>query len=230
MHWIESILKSKFAKFFLCTILVLIIFVVGVGIFTDKHIKLWIIEFNDEKSKNTITKDTTSVTDSYRKNTELKTDSAVNRTPTVINKRIKFLNKNNPEKQKSDTSKKNGQINVEFKAAVSGSPMQIGGTNNVQVNGIIPRKIDKNSGLIDAFLARKIPYTVNISFTVYGFADAEIHDVIRQITVILRSYGYNQIEDSPRVMIGYKQPEDIFFRYNMNENSVNFGVPVNQQK
>lgn len=53
-HWTADLIKNKYIIILLFLIFTLLCVVVGVGLFTDRHIKLFGIEFNSEKINTTV--------------------------------------------------------------------------------------------------------------------------------------------------------------------------------
>jgi hypothetical protein len=144
---------------------------------------------------------------------------------TIVNK--PNFNVTKLQKEKS----KNSENTVE--SIPSGTKNINTGTNNgivgdngtINNNGIQPRKITEQD--FEMFKNNFPDKTIQINFRIYGMADAEIYNVKKQIITLLKSNGYNKIEEPFLVLIGVDPPNRITL--NKTPNGVIFEIPPSQQ-
>lgn len=208
-----KILASKFVKWIAAILLIMLVVVIGVGLFSNKPINLWGLSFNQEKTK--YVHDTV---ESVIRDT-IKLAPVIPSSPSKTNK----SNKNHQGiDQKTDSG--NNEANQNF-GTNNGN---VGGKDNTVYNlGIIPRQITQNDlqEVID-----KLPNKeVQIVFYSYGSPDAEIIAVKTQIAAIMRKNGFNKIGDRFINMFVDKIPSTIVSNYDTRDNVLEFHIPPAQQ-
>lgn len=175
-----KILNMRIVKITLTLIITLIVTIVSFGLFTDKHIKIWFIEFNQRKED--------LARDTIGKKPTLNDDTAIKTNTTVI------IDKKTPAKptQKIDREGSGIQNNAPNYGNQAGRDI-----NNY---GIIPRKISENM-LVEFY---KIFPQLNtpIAFEFIGGPDGEMKDVKKQIIKLLRNKGYTNIDEMEIVGFG----------------------------
>ncbi|PJJ10303.1 hypothetical protein CLU83_3705 [Flavobacterium sp. 1] len=141
---------------------------------------------------------------------------------TIVNKPNFNVPKLQKEKSKNImSSTPTGQTNIN-----TGTNNGIVGDNGtINNNGIQPRKITEQD--FEIFKSNYPDKTIQINFRIYGMADAEIYNVKKQIITLLKSNGYNKIEEPFLVVIGVDPPSRI--TVNKTSNGVIFEIPPAQQ-
>ena len=100
----------------------------------------------------------------------------------------------------------------------------VGDNGTINNNGIQPRKITEQD--FEIFKNNFPDKTIQVNFRIYGMADAEIYNVKKQIISLLKSNGYNKIEEAFLVVIGVEPPNRITI--NRTSNGAIFEIPPSQ--
>lgn len=100
----------------------------------------------------------------------------------------------------------------------------VGNNGTINNNGIQPRKISEQD--FERFKNNFPDKTIQINFRIYGMADAEIYNVKKQLITLLKSNGYNKIDEPFIVVIGVEPPNRITL--NKTSNGVIFEIPPSQ--
>lgn len=100
----------------------------------------------------------------------------------------------------------------------------VGDNGTINNNGIQPRKITEQD--FEMFKNNFPDKTIQINFRIYGMADAEIYNVKKQLITLLKSNGYNKIDEPFLFLIGVDPPSIITL--NKTQNGVIFEIPPSQ--
>lgn len=175
-----KILSMKIGRIVLFIIITIIVAIVSFGLFTNKHIKIGCIEFNERKED--------LVRDTIDKNPTSNNDKAIKTNTTVI------IDKKNPAKPTQKIEKEG--------SGIQNNAPNYGNQAGRDINnyGIIPRKISENM-LVEFY---KIFPQLNtpIAFEFIGGPDGEMKDVKKQIIKLLRNKGYTNIDEMEIVGFG----------------------------
>ncbi|WP_035644143.1 hypothetical protein [Flavobacterium sp. ASV13] len=190
-HWSADLIKSKVIIILLFLIFILLCLIVSVGLFTDRHIKLFGIEFNSEKKYPIIQTDSTNKKQDEN-HIEIKKDTFIRdrkpansfqQTKTPTNSKFSYKN---PSAQKVDSVKAQPIVNIT-------SNHQTGGITAQSVTiGVKPQprilNFDVKKQLFE-FLNDKNEI-IEIS-SVNG--DVEAYNYALEITHFLQRNGYTKV-------------------------------------
>lgn len=209
-NWSE-IINNRFVQFVVIVLLVIIGGVSAEGIFTNKPIKLWVIEFN---RKDTAFKYITNfIHDTIYVPRYVPTQELAS----TREEEHKLSSRRPTNIQKID----NGSSGIQNNAPNYGT--QVGG--NINNYGMIPRLITEGHFLsfFKAFPDRR----TRIGFGFYSPPDAEMLNVQGQMVKILRANGYANFIETPITMMGGNPPSNIIFE-KQPDSTVVFFIPPNK--
>ena len=215
-HWSENLLNKKSIIILLFLIFILLCLIVSVGLFTDRHIKLFGIEFNSEKKDTIIIYKTNDKHQGTYREEDFPDSNKRELNEVDSNKNYK---KNENTKVNSSIKSENNKYNIK---EVNATNLQIG-DNNIQNIGIQPRKITEDF-LKDFF---KVFPDKTIYFGFVGSnSSIEIINTKKQIIEILEQKGYNNIEKTQgiRIMVNPDLPNEICIMRN-ELGGVSFYIP-----
>lgn len=216
----NELIKDNFVKIIACLLLITILIIIGVGLLTDKHISLWVIEFNGNKKEAKV--DTIYINkDSISRNKEERI-AKIN-----SSKRQDELARKLIADPKSDNSKKifdNKQAHVdELNQNYGPNNGVIGGNNNTVINSGIQPRILSDLDFEDFF--RNFPNKhTRIAVDFVNARDGEMENVKAQILSILRKNGYNNLGVSSGMSMGGNSTDYIYLSLQP-DSSVIFHVP-----
>ncbi|MFV5685965.1 hypothetical protein ACM55I_10995 [Flavobacterium sp. GB2R13] len=187
-HWVKTLTKSVAAKIVAFVLLLLLAIVVLIGIFTDKHVKIFGIEFNDTINRDTIVKYVNINPDTSR--TIRIAKGKINQTKVSFNK--------TPPSPYSSLKKDSAKTKYNFNEKVEATNLQIGNNNTQNNYGIQPRII--NEEFLKDFFVMFPNKTMHVGFIAPN-SEGEIINVKNQIIKVLISRGYNNIENTNGIRI-----------------------------
>lgn len=183
-HWVKTLINSLAVKIIAFSLLFLLVILVITGIFTNKNVKIFGIEFNN---RDTIVKYVNSNEDTSR----------------IVNdtiRKIKVISNIKTHSQKVNFKADSLNSNYVFNEKIEAENLQIGNQNTQNNYGIQPRKISED--FLKDFFEMYPDITMHIGFVAPN-SEGEIINVKNQIIKILKTKGYIDIEkvNGIRIMI-----------------------------
>lgn len=127
------------------------------------------------------------------------------------------------EKKDLSTSKNSQKIDSGSSGIQNNNSTVFGNQAGRDINnyGIIPRKITRD--FLTPLFNLRLNKNRKIIFTVYDGADAEITDVRNQIVTLFKNEGYNNIDPSFHLKVGFVPPDNISI--DTGNNFINVNIP-----
>lgn len=204
--WIQSLINSKFVLVLVALIFLVLVIVVGFGLFTDKHINLFGFEFNGEKTNIAIDKPSEG-------NDKEEDSSNKNQITSKVIESSKIAKTENSIKDVKESNFQIGNGNTQSPINIS-STNQTGGitAQNVHISSMKPQR--KLNDVVKLEIINRLPVKNEIIRIYSAMGDREATNLGQQIKDFLLENGYTMVQGVDYAALDINVTQIEFYRNN----------------